>query len=522
MKKFNATSSETPQLLEQIQENAGYHFKNIDLLIEALTHPSYASEQKEPPPHNQRLEFLGDAVLQIIASELIFNTFQELHEGLLTKIRSNITDETANISYTCKLQLELGLRLGKGEAASGGRFKPATLGDLFEAFLGAVYLDGGLEEARKICLSLFPSLNDVLDNIEFSINNDPKGRLQKHCQEKFHALVHYELIDTLGPKHNPTFTCGVFMNEKEIGRGTAHSKKDAEKNAAVAALETLMPQENEANPVIPPPPKATHLQPEATSKFPPSQKRLLALDFDGVICDSAAETAISAWKAAITLWPDRFTTALPPPEMIERFRKIRPYLETGYQSILMIRMLVDGISTDSFRYALPEKLELIMKDHELTARTLVKLFGNTRDAWIHESLDSWLAPQNPYPGTIEALKIALQKHTVLILTTKQERFVRAWLKHFSIDFPKDNIIGLDRKKPKEETLAELVRDNKKNIHFVEDRLATLERIAQDATLKRVNLHYADWGYGTPAELEKARSLDCLDIISLSDFHDLLA
>ena len=400
--------------------------------------------------------------------------------------------------------------------------------DLFSGYIPVnenglvrVYLDGGLEEARNICMKLFPNFNDVLENIENSISNDSKGKLQRFCQEKFHALVHYELLDTSGPKHNPMFLSAVFMNEMEIGRGSAHSKKESEKKAATTALKVLLPQKDAATPVIPPPPAAIP-QPDTPPKFPPSQKRILALDFDGVICDSAAETAISAWKAAVTLWPDRFTTALPPTEMIERFRRIRPYLETGYQSILMMRMLVDGVSEDSFKYALPEKLELIMQDHDLTPRTLMKLFGNTRDEWIHESLDSWLAPQNPYPGTIESLKVALQKHAVLILTTKQERFVRAWLKHFSIDFPEDTIIGLDRKKPKEETLAELVKNNKKNIHFVEDRLATLLRIVEDATLKRVNLHYADWGYGTPSELEKARSMNSLDVISLSDFHDLLA
>ena len=132
MKKFNVTPNETPQLLEEIQGNADYHFKNTALLMEAFTHPSYASEQKEPPPHNQRLEFLGDAVLQIIASDHIFKTFKDVNEGLLTKIRSNITDEAANVSYTRKLQLDLALLLGKGEAAAGGRSKPSTLGDLFE------------------------------------------------------------------------------------------------------------------------------------------------------------------------------------------------------------------------------------------------------------------------------------------------------------------------------------------------------------------------------------------------------
>ena len=110
----------------------------------------------------------------------------------------------------------------------------------------------------------------------------------------------------------------------------------------------------------------------------------------------------------------------------------------------------------------------------------------------------------------------------MILTTKQERFVKAWLGHFDVDFPAEDIIGLDRKTPKEETLAELVRANKKNIHFVEDRLKTLQRVAAIPSLKRVNLHYADWGYGTPAELHEAKNISRVNIITLSDFHDLLS
>lgn len=520
MKKFNVTPNETPQLLEQIQENAGYHFQNTALLMEAFTHPSYASEQKEPTPHNQRLEFLGDAVLQIIASDYIFKTFKDSNEGLLTKIRSNITDENANVSYTRKLQLDLALLLGKGEAAAGGRSKPSTLGDLFEAFLGAVYLDGGLEEARRICLPLFPDLDKVVSDIQSSINNDPKGKLQNYCQEKLHTNIHYELAESSGPVHNPTFVSVAILNGIEIGRGSAHSKKESEKNAAAAALQHLLNQES--SDVIEPPPPVVQPAHSAPPKFPSGQKRLLALDFDGVICDSAAETAISGWKAAKWIWPDKFTEPLPPQDIVEKFRRIRPYLETGYQSIFMIRMLVDGEAETSFQYSLSEKFAVMMEDFKLNKEKMVHEFGAVRDTWIQNDLESWLAPQNPYPGTIESLREALLKHRVLILTTKQERFVKAWLKHFNVDFPAEDIIGLDRKTPKEETLAELVKANRKNIHFVEDRLKTLQRVAAVPSLKRVNLHYADWGYGTPAELHEAQSLSRIDIITLSDFHDLLA
>ena len=522
MKKYNVTPSETPKLLEQIQENAGYHFKNIALFMEAFTHPSYASEQKEPTPHNQRLEFLGDAVLQIIASDLIYNTFTDLHEGLMTKLRSNITDENANVTYTRKLQLDLALLLGKGEAASGGRSKPATLGDLFEAFLGAIYIDGGMEEARKVCLPLFPDLKIVLENINNAIDNDSKGKLQNYCQENFHANVRYELVETSGPKHNPTFVSIATLNGDEIGRGSAHSKKESEKNAATDALQHLLkPHENTTELPRHEAPRSLPTT-NGAPKYPVNQKRLLALDFDGVICDSAAETAISGWKAATRIWPDKFLEPLPPQEIVEEFRRIRPYLETGYQSIFMIRMLADGENEASFQYSLTEKFAVMLEDFKITKDRLIKEFGTVRDEWIQNDLDSWLAPQNPYPGTIEALKSALVKHRVLILTTKQERFVKAWLSHFNVDFPAEDIIGLDRKTPKEETLAELVRANKKNIHFVEDRLKTLQRVAAIPSLKRINLHYADWGYGTPAELKEAKSMNNLDIITLSDFHDLLA
>ena len=133
MKKYNITPNETPEILESIQRRAGYYFRDSSLMLEAFTHSSYAAEQKDPIPHNQRLEFLGDAVLQILVSDLIYHRFPELQEGVLTKLRSSLTDEPANIGYTRALELDLALLLGKGEASTGSRSKHTTLGDVFEA-----------------------------------------------------------------------------------------------------------------------------------------------------------------------------------------------------------------------------------------------------------------------------------------------------------------------------------------------------------------------------------------------------
>lgn len=524
MKKYNITPNETPEILESIQHRAGYYFRDSSLMLEAFTHSSYAAEQKDPIPHNQRLEFLGDAVLQILVSDLIYHRFPELQEGVLTKLRSSLTDEPANIGYTRALELDLALLLGKGEASTGGRSKPATLGDLFEAFLAAVYLDGGLEAARRVLLPLLPDLDEAMGLIQDAKGNDPKGALQNIVVTHLHEKLRYEVVEVSGPCHNPTFTSVVMLGDCEIGRGTATSKKESEKVAAKFALDhldTFMPPEASSTEPEEVAGEVRDSKPVVSSGKFPAQKRFLALDFDGVICDSAGETACSGWLAARRKWPDKFHGDQAPPEIIDAFRRVRPYLETGYQSILMLRMLVDGCDESLFSKGLSERLLVMMSDLGVGKSELISLFGDVRDNWIRDDLPSWLSCQGAYPGAVEALGKACSKHNVVILTTKQERFVSAWLESVGISLPSSQIYGLDRKEPKEETLSKFVAENRRNIHFVEDRLPTLLRVLGYPGLKRVRLHYADWGYGTPEELKCATSHAGINVLTLPDFLSLL-
>ena len=148
---------------------------------------------------------------------------------------------------------------------------------------------------------------------------------------------------------------------------------------------------------------------------------LIALDFDGVLCDSAAETAASAWKCARELWPDLLTTELVPCEIVEQFLQVRPWLETGWQSVLMIRMLLEKLPMTAFREELEFHYERLMRKTGLDAASLIRKFAESRDEWIRRDPESWLKSHRFYPGTITALQEALHEHDIYILTTKQPR-----------------------------------------------------------------------------------------------------
>ena len=493
---FNLKGTELDNAIAAFEEHIQYSFKDRSLLMEAITHPSAASESTPMPPNNQRLEFLGDAVLQIILSNALFQADHEAQEGLLTRMRSLLAKEEATADYTIKLGLDRILQLGHGECLGGGRTKPSILGDLFEAFLGALYLDAGYDTAEKLCLSLLPPLQTVKESL--TLDENPKGTLQEICQARHCGNPEYRQLSKSGPVHSPVYTVGIFLNSKEIARGNGNSTRNAEKNAARAACLKL-----------------------SKEKLNAPSKVIYALDFDGVICDSATETAATAWRAARTFWPDLFPEPDIPAQFTREFIAARPYLETGFQSIIMIRLIKEGHTADYFKTDFAAKLQVVMDECNVTKDTLVKSFGTARDQWITTDLDGWLALHGLYPGTIDALKTALTKHKVLILTTKQERFVSAILKQQGVDFPETSIFGLDRKISKETELAALVGAKKTNIHFVEDRIETLLRIKANPTLKRVKLHYAPWGYGTSEQLETAKADHRIDILTLESFAELL-
>lgn len=246
---------------------------------------------------------------------------------------------------------------------------------------------------------------------------------------------------------------------------------------------------------------------------------LFALDFDGVICNSADETAVSAWRAASQLWP---TLAMPgsdaPDDIVEQFRTVRPYLEIGYQAIVMVRMLVEKAPINAFRDDLHQHVDQALRELGKNKDDLITLFGAVRDEWIRTDLPTWLDRHSFYPGVIDALRAALhQKKLLYILTTKQERFVAAIFNSQHLPFPTDLIWGLDRKVKKEVLLADILKENDVRVHFVEDRLDTLLAVHRNPALRNVQLYFAPWGYGTPTECAQAEQHSGIHCLSIDRF-----
>jgi ribonuclease-3 len=217
-----------------LEERIGYRFRNPRLLEEALTHPSVRHETQRDSFDNQRLEFLGDAVLQLVMTERLFRHFDEEAEGRLTKLRSRLVSRETLRSYAVAIELGSHLKLGKGEEASGGRDRTSTLGDGFEALIGAIYLDGGLEEARRFVLE--QAKGDLEQIAEEPVDINPKGELQELLQSISPTSPVYEVIGQSGPEHDKRFVvearwCGIVL-----GKGSGRNKKQAETAAAEEAL----------------------------------------------------------------------------------------------------------------------------------------------------------------------------------------------------------------------------------------------------------------------------------------------
>lgn len=213
--------------LEALQKNLGYQFKDVSLLKTALTHSSYANEKNTEC--NERLEFLGDAVLGFISAEFFYDTY-DCQEGDLTKHRAARVCENALYLFANELNLGSALYLGKGEERMDGRHKPSMLADAFEAVLAAVFIDGGLEQAKAIALR-FVARHDRLDD-----TGDYKTELQEVVQRNREEHVEYVLTEESGPAHDKHFVIEVHLNSNVIGRGEGKSKKNAEQMAAKEAL----------------------------------------------------------------------------------------------------------------------------------------------------------------------------------------------------------------------------------------------------------------------------------------------
>ncbi|MGN1369320.1 MAG: ribonuclease III [Aristaeellaceae bacterium] len=214
--------------MQQLMNNLGYQFKNPALLKRALTHPSMGAED------NQRLEFLGDAVLQYLMSDILFQTHPDCREGQLTHLRALLVCEAALSQVARSLHVGEALLMDKGEALTGGRDKPSVLCDAMEAILAAVYLDGGLDAARAIIRRCWPKPEDVHRPMQ-----DSKGALQEHLQKDGGDAPTYAILAQDGPPHDRTFEAAVYRYGLELARGVGKTKKQAEQSAALAALAKL-------------------------------------------------------------------------------------------------------------------------------------------------------------------------------------------------------------------------------------------------------------------------------------------
>lgn len=230
-------------MFKQLQQKIGIFFTNEKLLIQAFTHSSYVNEhRKRPHEDNERLEFLGDAVLELTISQYLFQHFPHMSEGELTKLRAAIVCEPSLVKFANDLAFGQLVLLGKGEEMTGGRMRPSLLADVFEAFIGALYLDQGMDAViRFLEQTIFPKINEGA----FSHVMDYKSQLQELVQRDGNGVIEYTILQEKGPAHNKEFVSRVSLNGKEFGVGVGKSKKEAEQKAAQMALQKLKKLANE-------------------------------------------------------------------------------------------------------------------------------------------------------------------------------------------------------------------------------------------------------------------------------------
>lgn len=221
--------------LHELQGKIGYQFQDETLLKQALTHSSFANEQKINKLNNyERLEFLGDAVLELVSSEFLYNENEDMPEGQLTRLRASMVCEPALAYCARDINLNSYILLGKGEEATGGRKRDSITSDVMEAVIGAIFLDGGIEKAKKFIYRFV--LSDLEDKILFL---DSKTLLQEEIQKKNTAQLRYELVGEEGPDHDKQFSVEAYLDEHLIGSGVGRTKKAAEQQAAYEALKKL-------------------------------------------------------------------------------------------------------------------------------------------------------------------------------------------------------------------------------------------------------------------------------------------
>jgi phosphoglycolate phosphatase-like HAD superfamily hydrolase len=249
---------------------------------------------------------------------------------------------------------------------------------------------------------------------------------------------------------------------------------------------------------------------------------ILALDFDGVVCDGLIEYFEVAWRTYCQIWSPANDT--PPDDLALRFYRLRPVIETGWEMPVLIKALIEGFNDDQILQSWTTITPQILAADHLETKAVSSKLDHLRDEWIQTDLNGWLSLHKFYPGVIERLKISLESEVQLyIVTTKEGRFVKQLLQQEGVNLPPENIFGKEVKRPKYETLRELInKANTQNVSlwFVEDRLKTLQLVQQQSDLNHVKLFIADWGYNTQPEREAGKNDPRIQLISLSHFaHD---
>jgi ribonuclease III len=230
--------------LEQIEKRIGYEFKDKNLAHQSLVHKSYIKERSKKDiikEHNERLEFLGDAVLELVTTEHLYNTYKE-NEGVLTAVRSNLVNATKLSQVGTRLYLPENIYLSRGEKGAEGKAKDMIVADALEALIGALYLDGGYDVARDFIKKyILLEIDSLIENQAFK---DPKTSLQEYLQEKYKLAPQYQILETEGKDHEKHFTVAVIFNEETLAEGKGMSKQKAEVEAAKLALEKLLDPKN--------------------------------------------------------------------------------------------------------------------------------------------------------------------------------------------------------------------------------------------------------------------------------------
>lgn len=224
--------------IPEIEQKLGLMFKDKEIIALAFIHSSFWNEHKNDIPNcNERLEFLGDSILNLIVSEFLYSKYPSYTEGLLSHYRSSIVDSSSCAAYSRKLDLEKYLLLGKGEQANSGKGRETILADLFEAIMGAIYLDLGFNAVKDF---FFRNFSSEIHSIVSAPLRNWKAELQEYVQKRFLEAPVYEVVNEWGPPHQKNFRIAVIVNKERWGEGEGYSKKDAQQKAAFAALEKLI------------------------------------------------------------------------------------------------------------------------------------------------------------------------------------------------------------------------------------------------------------------------------------------